>query len=162
MQPTVIELRTDQQLTGVTKERFSRGSCYVAHDRRRQYLFVAQRVDFLRDAISDRCHEELSRSFLYASASPQYQNAYHGSFNLDVVSCEDTPAYVEQHRFRYQTVLLATLTPRHWVVVQVPVKNIPAVEQDDDRSVVGGHSCEAGVDHQKGEGGEKGHSVRSV
>ena len=112
---SIVEVHKSERLVEVRGERCSFGNVYFAQDRRGQYLFVAQRIDSLRDAIDVRCHERLSRSSMYASASPHSAQGYHGSFNIERVTLTEAPAYLEQHRSRFTHVLLVTRRPDLWI-----------------------------------------------
>ena len=99
------------------RELHSKGHCYAAQDRRRQYLVLGQRVAAIRDIIREVVGEDVKLSSLYEAAAHELKRGYHYSFKVEKLKLSQLPDFTESLGGRYERVLVAAAQPGAWKVL---------------------------------------------
>ena len=113
---SVIEVTPGTKLE-CERELHSKGHCYAAQDRRRQYLVLAQRVAAIRDYIREHVGEDVKLSSLYEAAAHELKRGYHYSFKVDKIPLNELGAFTEGVGGRYEKVVVAAMQPAAWKVL---------------------------------------------
>ena len=118
--PTLIQMPSDQRLERVNKEMYGRGNVFAAEDVcRRDILILSQRVANLVTAIEDTTGESPTKSCLYESANCLLRRGRHGSFRVSKMTPRDLPDWLDQTRGRYSRVVIAANNPHCWKLQSV-------------------------------------------
>ena len=126
-----IELDNDCQIRRVGHEPHSRSNGYIGLDRRRQILFIATSLRNIADGIEMYCNEEVGRSSMFDCASHKSKRGYAGSFRFEKCALAALPALVQQHRSRFQRVIICAAVRSAWTLDKLAqdVKETEPVEE---------------------------------
>ena len=115
-----LELASDQFIAQVGHELHSRGFGYVALDRRRQFLFVGTSLRNLQEGIDLYAKEEVGRTSMYDSAARTCgKRGYVGSFRFERCVRDELPALVQQHRARFDKIIICASGKSAWKLENV-------------------------------------------
>ena len=112
----MFELPTDSQVLSVAHEPHTRGTAYVALDRRRVFLFASCSLRNIADAIETYCNEQIGRTASYDVASCASSRGYVGSFRIERCSRTDLPQQIQLHRAKFQRVILCPTLKSAWTI----------------------------------------------
>ena len=109
-----IELTKEQTILSVGHELHSRGTGYVALDRRKQFLFAGTSLKRIAEGIDVYAHEETGRTSMYDCAACTSKRGYAGSFRFERCPLGELPALVQQYRVRYQRAIICATLRSAW------------------------------------------------
>jgi hypothetical protein len=128
----MFELPAQSRVLSVGHEPNARGNGYVAMDRRRTYLFVGTSLRSIAAAIEDYCHEAVGRTAMFDCAScAASSRGYAGSFRFIRCARSELPALIEQHRARYQRVIVCSSLRSAWTLADLPEGNSAEMDNQD-------------------------------
>ena len=132
-----LELTSDEQITKVGHELHSRGFGYAALDRRRQYMFVGTSLRNLQEGIDVHAKEEIGRTSMYDSAArTSCKRGYAGSFRFERCERDELPALVQQHRARFERVIICASGKSAWKLENVDDMGKASSEKYENELVI--------------------------
>ena len=124
MDAKFIEVEPDMTVASATAERHSKGNVFIARDRRKTFLILAQRMRYILHASDVFAKEEVSMTRAYCQASKASSRTC-GSFTIDRVKVGELGSYLEEHRRKYERLIIAASSVKHWKVGPLPdVENV--------------------------------------
>lgn len=113
--PKIVDLPPDQRVAAVLREWRSKGCVYACLDARKQVLILSQRVSHVQAAIESLCNQRPSMTSLFESVGHRQRRGYTaGTWSVVRLTPADLPAFVDEHRSKYQRVVIASDNPRKW------------------------------------------------
>ena len=113
MDAKFIEVGPEMTVVSAKAEPHSKGNVFIARDRRKTFLILAQRMRYILHASDVFAKEEVSMTRAYCQASKASSRTC-GSFTIDRVKVGELTSYLEDHRRKYERLIVAASSVKHW------------------------------------------------
>ena len=117
MEPRFIELNAEKTVASVKAEPFCKGNVFIARDRRKTFIILAQRMKYILLASDLLANEEISQTRAYCQANKESSKTC-GSFTIDKIGLRDVREYLEEHRRKYERLIIVASNAAQWRVAQ--------------------------------------------
>ena len=99
------------------RESFGRDTCYVALDKRKQYMIISQRPATLRRGISEELKlEEIALTSIYDASKNRIRKGCTGFFVIPKMTCEKLLPFTLENAGQYERVFVAAAEMGCWQV----------------------------------------------